>query len=109
MIKISEEIKQKVRNQIESVALILGIKDINSLLDKICSSDRKFPCDSDDIFKSIIDAYFGCDNVKNLVYLDLGAGYGLNMLDGLLKGYNVYGVEPSPNSFEGRYAVACIS
>jgi hypothetical protein len=36
MIKISEEIKQKVRNQIESVALIFGIKDINSLLDKIC-------------------------------------------------------------------------
>jgi SAM-dependent methyltransferase len=29
-----------------------------------------------------------------------------NMLDGLLKGYNVYGVEPSLNSFEGRYAVA---
>ncbi len=106
MIKISEEIKQKVRNQIESVASILGIKDIDYLFNKICSSDRKFPYDSDDIFKSIIDAYFGCDNVKNLVYLDLGAGYGLNMLDGLLKGYNVYGVEPSSNSFEGRYAVA---
>jgi SAM-dependent methyltransferase len=106
MIEISEEIKQKVRNQIESVASILGIKDIDYLLNKICSSDRKFPYDSDDIFKSIIDAYFGCDNVKNLVYLDLGAGYGLNMLDGLLKGYNVYGVEPSSTSFEGRYAVA---
>jgi len=106
MIKISEEIKQKVRNQIESVASVLGIKDIDYLFNKICSSDRKFPYDSDDIFKSIIDAYFGCDNVKNLVYLDLGAGYGLNMLDGLLKGYNVYGVEPSSNSFEGRYAVA---
>jgi len=106
MIKISEEIKRKVRNQIESVASILGIKDIDYLFNKICSSDRKFPYDSDKIFKSIIDAYFGCDNVKNLVYLDLGAGYGLNMLDGLLKGYNVYGVEPSPNSFKGRYAVA---
>jgi len=106
MIKISEEIKQKVRNQIESVASVLGIKDIDYLFNKTCSSDRKFPYDSDDIFKSIIDAYFGCDNVKNLVYLDLGAGYGLNMLDGLLKGYNVYGVEPSSNSFEGRYAVA---
>jgi len=106
MIKISEGIKQKVINQVEQVAPILGIKDINSLYDKICSSDRKFPYDSDDIFKNIIDAYFASNNVKDLVYLDLGAGYGLNMLDGLLRGYNVYGVEPSPNSFEGRYAVA---
>jgi len=106
MIKISEEIKQKVRNQIESVASILGIKDIDSLIDRICSSDEKFPYDSDKIFKSIIDAYFGSNSVKDLVYLDLGAGYGLNMLHGLLKGYNVYGVEPSPNSFKVRYAVA---
>jgi SAM-dependent methyltransferase len=110
MIKISEEIKQKVRNQIESVAPILGIKDIDYILNKICSSDRKFPYDRDDVFKCIIDLYFdlyfGSSNAKGLVYLDLGAGYGLNMLDGLLKGYNVYGVEPSSNSFEGRYAVA---
>jgi len=35
MIKISEEIKQKVRNQIESVASILGIKDIDYLFNKI--------------------------------------------------------------------------
>jgi SAM-dependent methyltransferase len=106
MIKISEEIKQKVRNQIESVAPILGIKDISSILDIICSPYIKFPYDEDDVFKFIIDLYFGSSNAKGLVYLDLGAGYGLNMLDGILKGYNVYGVEPSPNSFEGRYTVA---
>ncbi|MFZ8830861.1 MAG: hypothetical protein ACO2OY_01665, partial [Thermodesulfobacteriaceae bacterium] len=35
MIKISEEIKQKVRNQIESAASILGIKDIDYLFNKI--------------------------------------------------------------------------
>jgi|GEM_PF-3065289 hypothetical protein len=35
MIKISEEIKQKARNQIESVASILGIKDIDYLFNKI--------------------------------------------------------------------------
>ena len=35
MIKISEEIKQKVRNQIESIASILGIKDIDYLFNKI--------------------------------------------------------------------------
>ncbi len=35
MIKILEEIKQKVRNQIESVASILGIKDIDYLFNKI--------------------------------------------------------------------------
>ncbi len=37
MIKISEEIKQKVRNQIESVVSILGIKDkdIDYLFNKI--------------------------------------------------------------------------
>ncbi len=35
MIKISEEIKQKVRNQIELVASILGVKDIDYLFNKI--------------------------------------------------------------------------
>jgi hypothetical protein len=35
MIKVSEEIKQKVRNQIGSVASILGIKDIDYLFNKI--------------------------------------------------------------------------
>jgi SAM-dependent methyltransferase len=106
MIKIPEEIKQKVRNQIETAASILGIKDIDRLFNIICSPYIKFPYDEDGIFRFIIDLYFGSSNAKDLVYLDLGAGYGLNMLDGLLKGYNVYGIEPSPNSFEGRYAVA---
>jgi len=35
MIKVSEEIKQKVRNQIGSAASILGIKDIDYLFNKI--------------------------------------------------------------------------
>jgi hypothetical protein len=44
MIKIPEEIKQKVRNHIESVASILGIKDIDYLFNeirKVVERDKK--------------------------------------------------------------------
>jgi hypothetical protein len=41
MNKISEEIKRKVRNQIGSVASILGIKDIDYLFNKIRKVEKR--------------------------------------------------------------------
>jgi hypothetical protein len=102
---ISENLKRKILQQLDSVAPIVG-KNSDYLFSKIFSPNRKFPYLMDDIFKHLIDAVFGENNIKNLVYLDLGAGYGINLLSGLLYGFNCYGIEPSPNSFEGRYAIA---
>jgi len=102
---ISENLKRKILQQLDSVTPIVG-KNSDSLFNKIFSTERKFPYLIDDIFKLLIDAVFGVNNIKNLVYLDLGAGYGINLLSGLLYGFNCYGIEPSPNSFEGRYAIA---
>jgi len=38
---------------------------------------------TDDFFKFIIDARFGETKVKELIYLDLGVGFGLSIIDGV--------------------------
>ncbi len=79
--------------------------DGESLFLKIFSPSRRFPYFIDEIFKILVEAKF-VDRIKDLTYFDLGAGFGLMMIDGLLQGFNVYGTEPDPNSFSGRYNIA---
>jgi hypothetical protein len=70
--KISDSLKQRIIRGMEPAISVLGLKNTNYIFNKIFSNGRKFPYFRDDVFRCLIDA-FGNKNIKDLIYLDLGA------------------------------------
>jgi SAM-dependent methyltransferase len=92
--KISPELEEKIRRDIKQFADLVGI-DADSLYNRTITPERKFQIFIFPDFKNLLLQIYGNeDNLKKLKYLDFGCGYGLNLLHGLKKGYNVIGIEP---------------
>jgi len=100
---ISREFAKKVISDLEgSIFPRISNKSSEELFKILFDESRKFPFDTNKLLRSLLISFFDKE-LKNLSFLDLGSGYGVYLLDGIKKGYNVVGVEPGKNEFGGRY------